>query len=91
MEKNLKKLTLLHSNDMHGDFLAEEVDTELVGGVSMLSGYISKVREEEKNTIYCIAGDMFRGSVIDSEFQGLSTIEIMNMLGVIYKLHLRQR
>ncbi|MCR5770764.1 MAG: hypothetical protein K6G87_05940 [Butyrivibrio sp.] len=23
--KNLKKLTLLHSNDMHGDFLAEQV------------------------------------------------------------------
>ena len=58
MEKNLKKLTILHSNDMHGDFLAEDVDSELVGGVSMLSGYINKVREEEKNTIYCIAGDM---------------------------------
>ena len=78
--KNLKKLTLLHSNDMHGDFLAEDVDEKLVGGVSLLSGYINKVREEEPNTLYCIAGDMFRGSVIDSEFQGISTIEIMNML-----------
>ena len=77
---NIKKLTLLHSNDMHGDFLAEEVDEQLIGGVSMLSGYVSKVREEEKNSIYCIAGDMFRGSVIDSEFRGISTIEIMNML-----------
>lgn len=75
-----KRLTLLHSNDMHGDFLAEEVDDNLVGGVAMLSGYINKVREEEPNTLYCIAGDMFRGSVIDSEYQGISTIEIMNML-----------
>ena len=75
-----KKLVLLHSNDMHGDFLAEQVDDRLVGGVSLLSGYISKVRAEEPNTIYCIAGDMFRGSVIDSEFKGISTIEIMNML-----------
>ena len=33
-----------------------------------------------KNAIYCIAGDMFRGSVIDSEFRGIFTIEIMNML-----------
>ena len=66
--KHLKKLTLLHSNDMHGDFLAEHVDERLVGGVSMLSGYVSKVRQEEKNVIYAIAGDMFRGSVIDSEF-----------------------
>ncbi len=78
--KNLKKPTILHSNDLHGDFLSEEIDNSLVGGVSMLSGYVSKVRNEEKNTIYCVAGDMFRGSVIDSEFQGVSTIEIMNML-----------
>ena len=77
---NLKKLTILHSNDLHGDFLAEEIDSKLVGGVSMLSGYVNKVRNEEKNAIYCIAGDMFRGSVIDSEYQGVSTIEIMNML-----------
>ena len=78
--KNLKKLTLLHSNDLHGDFMAEKVDDKLIGGVSRLSGYISKVREEEKNVIYAISGDMFRGSLIDSEFQGLSTIQIMNML-----------
>ena len=77
---NIKKLTILHSNDLHGDFLAEEVDAQLIGGVSMLSGYVDKVRREEKNAIYCIAGDMFRGSVIDSEFRGISTIEIMNML-----------
>ena len=75
-----KKLVLLHSNDMHGDFLAEELDDKLVGGVSMLSGYVDKVRKEEPNTIYCIAGDMFRGSIIDSEYKGLSTIEIMNAL-----------
>lgn len=76
----IKKLTILHSNDLHGDFLAEKVDAQLIGGVSMLSGYVGKVRQEEQNTIYCIAGDMFRGSVIDSEFRGISTIEIMNML-----------
>ena len=75
-----RKLTLLHSNDMHGDFLEENVSDQLVGGVSMLSGYISKVKEEEENVLYCIAGDMFRGSVIDSEYRGFSTIEIVNML-----------
>ncbi len=78
--KTLKKLTLLHSNDMHGDFLAEQIDESLVGGVSLLSGYVNKVRQEEENVIYAIAGDMFRGSVIDSEYHGLSTIQIMNML-----------
>lgn len=42
--KNLKKLTILHSNDMHGDFLAEQIDERLVGSVSLLSGYVNKVR-----------------------------------------------
>ena len=78
--KHLKKLTLLHSNDLHGDFLVEKVDDKLVGGVSMLSGYVNKVRREEENVIYAIAGDMFQGSLIDSEFKGVSTIEIMNLL-----------
>lgn len=76
----MKKLTLLHSNDLHGDFLADEVDSNLVGGVSLLSGYIDKVRHEEDNVIYVVAGDMFRGSLIDSEYKGLSTIQIMNIL-----------
>lgn len=78
--KTLKKLTIIHSNDLHGDFMAKEENNELLGGVSMLSGYVSKVRKEEKNVVYVIAGDMFRGSVIDSEYKGISTIEIMNML-----------
>ncbi|HZK57631.1 MAG TPA: bifunctional UDP-sugar hydrolase/5'-nucleotidase [Clostridia bacterium] len=71
---------MIHSNDLHGDFMAKEENNELLGGVSMLSGYVSKVRKEEKNVVYVIAGDMFRGSVIDSEYKGISTIEIMNML-----------
>ena len=79
--KQTKKITILHSNDLHGDFLAEQVDEKLVGGVSMLSGYIEKVRAEQPNTIYAIAGDMFRGSVIDSEYKGTSTIGIMNLVG----------
>lgn len=45
MKPELLKLTLLHSNDMHGDFLAEiqEGSGSLIGGLSLLSGYISKV------------------------------------------------
>lgn len=77
---NTKELTLLHSNDMHGDFLADKVDDNLTGGVSMLSGYLTKCRNEDPNVLYAIAGDMFRGSVIDSEFLGLSTIQIVNLL-----------
>ncbi len=77
-----KKFTILHSNDMHGDFFAEmaEGKTELVGGLALLSGYVNRVREEEEHVIYVIAGDMLQGSLIDTEFKGISTIEIMNHL-----------
>ena len=81
MEENtIKKLTILHSNDLHGDFLPKETDGKETGGLSRLAGYVNKVRSERENVIYAIAGDMFRGSVIDSEYQGLSTIDLMNNL-----------
>lgn len=77
-----KKFTILHSNDMHGDFLAEvkQGGGKLTGGLALLSGYINKVRREEENVLYLISGDMVQGSLIDSEYKGISTIEITNYL-----------
>jgi len=77
-----KKFTILHSNDMHGDFLAEVAagKGELIGGLALLSGYVNKVRREEENVLFVIAGDMVQGSLIDSEYKGISTMEIMNYL-----------
>lgn len=79
---NTKKFTILHSNDMHGDFLAEAQGEkgELIGGLALLSGYINKVRGQEENVLYVISGDMVQGSLIDSEYKGISTMEIMNYL-----------
>lgn len=77
-----RKFTILHSNDMHGDFLSEQKEgsNQLIGGLALLSGYLNQVRQEEENVIFAIAGDMIQGSLIDSEYQGVSTIEIMNYL-----------
>src|SRR4030042_6077093 len=77
-----KKFTILHSNDIHGDFLAEVKGEkgDLIGGLALLSGYINKVRHEEENVVYVISGDMVQGSLIDAEWKGISTIEIMNYL-----------
>lgn len=81
-EKMKHKLTILHSNDMHGDFLAEMRGEEgkLIGGLGLLSSYLNRVRHEEENVLYVIAGDMIQGSLIDAEYRGISTIEIMNYL-----------
>ena len=48
---SLQKLTLLHSNDLHGHFLAEDISGQTVGGVSMLSGYVEKIRREHPNPL----------------------------------------
>ncbi len=77
---SVKKLVLLHSNDMHGHFVPEVIDGQMTGGLPVLSGYLKKVRKHEENVIYAIAGDMFRGSIIDSEYLGLSTIDLVNLL-----------
>ena len=39
-------------------FCREQIDERLVGGVSLLSGHVNKVRREEKNVIHAVAGDM---------------------------------
>ena len=82
LQERVKKFTILHSNDMHGDFLAEAKGAEgnLIGGLALISGYLNKVRSEEKNTLFVISGDMVQGSMIDTEYKGVSTIEIMNYL-----------
>lgn len=82
MKMETQNFTILHSNDMHGDFHAEvkEGSGKLIGGLALLSGYLNKVREEEEHVIYVIAGDMVQGTLIDSEYKGVSTIEIMNYL-----------
>lgn len=50
-EAGKRRFTILHSNDMHGDFLAEMRGAKgnLIGGLALLSGYITRVRQEEEN------------------------------------------
>ena len=76
----MKHITLLHSNDMHGDWLPQIVDGKETGGLPRLSGYLKSVRNENPNTVYAIAGDMFRGSIIDQEYLGISTIDMINLM-----------
>ena len=76
----MKELTILHSNDMHGDFLIENRGDLVTGGLVQLSGYVKQEKANNPNAIYVIAGDMFRGSIIDSEYMGLSTIDLINIL-----------
>ncbi len=77
-----RKITILHSNDMHGDFLAEQdpYTGRKTGGLALISGYLNKVRHEEENVLFLIAGDIVQGNLIDSEYKGISTMDMVNYL-----------
>jgi 5'-nucleotidase/UDP-sugar diphosphatase len=77
-----RKLTILHANDLHGDFFAEQDSStgRNVGGLALLSGYLNKVHREEENVLFLIAGDIVQGNLIDSEYKGISTMAIVNYL-----------
>lgn len=82
-KKNLRHFTLLHSNDIHGKFTGKlDENGRMKGSLAQVAGYVNAVKEENPDTLYCIAGDVFQGSLIDSDFQGLSTMEILNMLPI---------
>ncbi len=77
----MKNITILHSNDIHGKFTGKtDEEGRLSGSLAQVVGLVSKTKEENPDTVYCIAGDVFQGSLIDSDFQGLSTIDILNLI-----------
>ena len=83
MSDDLKKITILHSNDIHGQFTGETgEDGKLRGSLAQVAGLVAQTKENNPNTLYCIAGDVFRGSLIDSDYQGLSTIDILNLIDI---------
>ena len=83
MEDRIRKITILHSNDIHGKFTGWKDENGMMhGSLAQLSGYISRAKEENPDTVYCNAGDMFQGSLIDSDYQGLSTMQILNMMDI---------
>ena len=78
---SIKDITIIHSNDMHGHFVGEKDENgKLKGSLAQVSGYVNKVKSENPNAVYVNAGDVFQGSLIDSDFQGLSTANILNMI-----------
>jgi len=71
----MKKIKILHSNDIHADFFA---DTKSEAGILELEATVNSFRDE--NTLYLISGDVLNGSIIDQEYKGISTFELLNML-----------
>ena len=75
-----KKITILHTNDIHGQ-LNFTVDKELniEGGISLLSGYVRRARKEGP-VFFGICGDTLQEDVLGSDYKGTNTVELINYL-----------
>lgn len=80
MNNNIKEITILHTNDIHGQLnFTVGKDFTVHGGISLLSGYINKVREE-KDVFLGICGDILQEDIRGSDYKGTNTVELINYL-----------
>ena len=76
-----KKLTILHANDFHGQISFKiEKDYTLVGGISLLSSYIKKVRKEEDAVFCAICGDILQDNIQNACSKGINTVKLLNLI-----------
>ena len=76
-----KKLTILHANDFHGQISFKiEKDYTLAGGISLLSGYIKKVRKEESSVFCAICGDILQDNIQNACSKGINTVKLLNLI-----------
>lgn len=78
-----EELTILHTNDIHGNYLPKE---EGIGGFKALSHYASEARSESEGPTFLFdAGDVMTGTPLTQiEFHGAkggAVFEMMNFLG----------
>ena len=80
MEK-MKKLTILHANDFHGQISFKiDKDYTIVGGVSLFSGYIKKVQREEPSVFCAICGDILQDNIQNACSKGINTVKLLNLI-----------
>lgn len=75
--RGIKKITILHTNDMHGRIL-EEKDSGI--GFAKLNTKIKDMIKKNPNTILLDSGDAVQGSKIATISKGESIIKLMNVM-----------
>ena len=76
-----KRLTILHANDFHGQISFKiNPDFSLSGGISLLSGYIKKVRKEEEAVFCAVCGDILQDNIQNSCSKGINTVKLLNLI-----------
>ena len=79
-----KKITILHTNDMHSHidpFYKNDKKYAGMGGMRRLGGLIQEIRAQEKNILLLDSGDIFQGTPYFNKYKGEVEFKIMSNLG----------
>ena len=80
---NSKKITILHTNDVHSHidpFGPDDGRNANKGGVARRASLIENIRQENPNTILLDAGDIFQGTPYFNYYGGELEFKLMSML-----------
>jgi 5'-nucleotidase len=83
-EGQLRKLTILHTNDVHSRIEPFPMDggkNEGRGGIAKRAALINKIRKEEQHVLLLDAGDMFQGTPYFNYFGGELEMKLMSKMG----------
>ena len=82
-EPEVKKLTILHTNDVHSHidpFALDDPKYPNMGGAARRSTLIEQIRKEEPNVLLLDAGDVFQGTPYFNYYGGELEFKIMTMM-----------
>lgn len=81
-EEKKRKLTILHTNDVHSRLDAfTDGSLKGKGGVAARSRLIRQIREQEEQVLLLDAGDMFQGTPYFNIYKGEPEVRAMSMMG----------
>ena len=81
---SLKKITILHTNDVHSHidpFPENDPINPNSGGVVARSNLINSLKKENPNTLILDAGDVFQGTPYFNFFEGEIELKLMSKMG----------
>ena len=82
--KDLKHITILHTNDVHSHIEPFEADHALypgMGGAARRYSLIKSIRQENPNTLLLDAGDIFQGTPYFNFYGGELEFKLMSKMG----------
>lgn len=80
---NIKKITILHTNDVHSHidpFPVDDPKYPNMGGAARRSAVIQQIRQQNPNTLLLDAGDIFQGTPYFNFYGGELEFKLMSMM-----------